>query len=117
LFLTVVSPLPLADARGRNLAFVFVWLVVIAWMWYRTLFRSAWRIDLYEDGMVEFRSAFRSRRVPATEIRSIRSRAANSIYIRFSSGGVSIPSAVDKSPRLRHPYQGVEPGRRALRRL
>jgi hypothetical protein len=91
--LTAFAPFVVASRANRNW-FTIVWLGILAWFWFNALVRAAYRIDVVGEA-VEIRSLARCRHTTLSGIRSIKSRQAGFVTIRFDGGRFDLIGAVD----------------------
>ena len=67
---TIGLIVPVVTGASWNFWLIFYAVGVVYW-WYGVLYELFYEITLYDDGVVEFKSVLRTRRVQATEIEAI----------------------------------------------
>jgi hypothetical protein len=90
----VFSPFVLGHAISSRSWLELVWVGVVLWVWWSTVWSAAYRIDV-ENDTVEFRSILWRRRVSLSQIRWIRSTGPAFAVVRFEGGTVQLYGAVD----------------------
>ncbi len=92
--LTAFSPFVLAHAISSGSWFELIWVAVVLWFWFTTIWRAAYRVDVAGD-TVEFRSILWRRGTHLSQIRSIRARGPRYVIVRFEGGRAELYGAID----------------------
>jgi hypothetical protein len=92
---TAFAPFVLGHAISARSWFELIWVAVVFWFWFSTIWRAAYRIDVTDD-TIEFRSILWRRAIPVGRLRSIRARGSGFAVVRFRGGRVDLYGTVER---------------------